>query len=91
MNGLFELRTDTRLAAKEVNLVTVQSSASIETASPQGIECHDERAEHKPSQPTPLSPERELQEVIRHAKRKAGQIKEATRSVGPGRSPDPTS
>ena len=56
VNDRFELRTDTRLAAKEVNPVTVQSSASVETASPQGIECHDEGAEHEQSvgQPTPL-------------------------------------
>ena len=58
VNDLFELRTGTRLTATEVNLVTVQSSASVDTASPQGIECHDggwER-EQPVSQPTPLSP-----------------------------------
>ena len=56
VNDRFELRTDTRLAAGEVKPVTLQSSASVETASPQGIECHDEGAEHEQSvgQPTPL-------------------------------------
>ena len=38
VNDLFELRTDTRLADGDVNPVTVQSSASVETASPQGTE-----------------------------------------------------
>ena len=58
VNDLFELRTDTRLAARHVNPVTMQSSASVETASPQGIECHDGGSEHEQlvGQPTPVSP-----------------------------------
>ena len=58
VNDLFELRTDTRLAAGDVNPVTMQSSASVETASPQGIECQDGGAKHEQpvGQPTPLSP-----------------------------------
>jgi integrase len=58
VNDLFELKTDIRLAARDVNPVTVQSSASVETASPQGIECHNGGSEHEQpvDQPTPVSP-----------------------------------
>ena len=58
VNDLFELKTDTRLAPSDVNPVTVQSSASVETASLQGIECHDGGSEHEQpvGQPTPVSP-----------------------------------
>jgi site-specific recombinase XerD len=58
VNDLFELRTGTRLTATEVNPVTVQSPASVDAASPQGIECHDRGSEHEQSasQPTPVSP-----------------------------------
>jgi hypothetical protein len=54
VNDLFELKTDTR----DVNPVTVQSSASVEIASPQGIECHDGGSEHERpvGQPTAVSP-----------------------------------
>jgi site-specific recombinase XerD len=58
VNDLFELKTDARLAARDANPVTVQSSASVETASLQGIECHDGGSEHEQpvGQPTPASP-----------------------------------
>jgi len=58
VNDLFELKTDARLAARDANPVTVQSSASVETASLQGIECHDGGSEHEQPvvQPTPASP-----------------------------------
>jgi site-specific recombinase XerD len=61
VNDLFELKTDTRLPVRDVNPVTAQSSASVETASPQGIECHDGGSEHEQpvGRPTPVSrPER---------------------------------
>ena len=58
VNDLFELKTDTRLAARDANPVTVQPSKSVETASLQGIECRDGGSEHEQpvGQPTPVSP-----------------------------------
>ena len=58
VNDLFELKTDIRLAARDVNPVIVQSSASLETASLQGIECHNGESEHEQpvGQPAPVSP-----------------------------------
>ena len=47
VNDLFELRTGARVAATDVNPVTVQSAASVETASPQEIECREGGAEHE--------------------------------------------
>jgi len=46
VNDLFNLKTDTKPPETDVDSVTVQPPASVETRTPQGIQCHDGGSEH---------------------------------------------
>ncbi len=67
VNDLFNLKTDRKPPENDVDSVTVQPSASVETRTPQGIECRHGGSEHDQPvcepRPLPLPERTDLVEV----------------------------
>src|SRR6266699_1427941 len=67
VNDLFHLKTDRKTAENNVDSVTVQNSASVETQTPQGLECRHGGSEHDQPvcepRPLPLPERTDLVEV----------------------------